>query len=80
MVGHLLGCEMPLTLTARFRDLFSMKWIRPVSDHEAGQVLARRAAEAKAPAALTLQERKDAMTRQLEAERAAGWPGAAVTR
>jgi len=71
---------MPLTLTARVRELFAMRWLRPVTDHEAGQILARRAAEARQRAALTIKERKDAMTRQLKAERAAGWPGAQPVR
>lgn len=75
MDGDHLGSEqMPLTLTARVRDLFRMKWLRPVSDHEAGQALARRAAEAKRRAALTQREKQDAMTRDLMALRAAGWP------
>ena len=59
---------------ARARDLFRMFWVRPVTDHEAGQVLARRAAEAKRRDALTQREKQDAMTQDLRALRAAGWP------
>lgn len=64
---------MPLTILARARDLFRMRWA-PVTDHEAGQVLARRAAEKRRREALTLEEKKAAMTRDLMALRAAGWP------
>lgn len=61
-----------MSLAARLRDLFSMKWVRPVTDHEAGQVLARRAAAASARAALTQREKQDAKTAQLRAECDAG--------
>jgi hypothetical protein len=61
-----------MSLISRARDLFSMKWVRPVSDHEAGQVLARRAADAKRRAALTLREKQDEVNRRLRDELAAG--------
>jgi len=61
-----------MSLISRARDLFSMKWVRPITDHEAGQVLARRAAEAKRRAELTLREKQDDMNRRLRAELAAG--------
>lgn len=59
-------------LTTRVLDFF--RSYRPFTDHEAGQVLARRAAEKRQRDALTIQERKDQMTRDLMALRAAGWP------
>lgn len=70
MVGDYLGCKQML-LTTRILDFFRRQ---PPTDHEAGQVLGRRAAEAKRREALTIQERKDQMTRDLMALRAAGWP------
>lgn len=61
-----------MSAASRIRDLFRMKWVRPFTEHEAGQVLSRRAAEAKARAALTLREKQDATNRQLRDELAAG--------
>lgn len=61
-----------MTLIARARDLFRMKWTRPVSDHDAGRILSLKAAEKRRREALTIQERKDAINRQLRDELAAG--------
>lgn len=62
-----------MTRIARLRDLLRMRWLRgPVTDHEAGQVLARCGVEAKRRAELTIQERKEVMTARLRAECEAG--------
>lgn len=63
---------MPLTILSRARDLFRMKWDR--SDINPGRALALKGVEKRRREALTIQERKDAMTRDLMALRAAGWP------
>lgn len=64
---------MPLTITARVRDLFSMKWLRaPISDHDAGRTLALKNIESRRREALTLREKQDATNRQLRDELAAG--------
>jgi len=40
------------TLTARLRELFSIRWLRPaITAHEAGQAMARRAADVRQRAA-----------------------------
>ncbi|MBI1682355.1 hypothetical protein [Caulobacter hibisci] len=64
------------SLTSRVRELFSIRWLRPVmTAHEAGQVMARKAAEARQRADLTQAERRDALHARLRAERAAGLVG-----
>lgn len=62
-----------MSVTARLREILRMRWTR-VSDHEAGQVLSRRAEEARLRAELTLREKQDAKHAELRALRAAGWP------
>lgn len=62
-----------MSLTSHLREIFRMHWpFKPVSDHEAGQVLARKAAEARTRAALTLREKQDALNARLRAERDEG--------
>lgn len=62
-----------MSRAAKLLDIFRMRWLRgPVTDHEAGQVLARRAAEARRRAELTIKERKAAINAKLRAELAAG--------
>lgn len=64
------------TLTARLRELFSIRWLRPaITAHEAGQAMARRAAEARQRAELTLAERRADLHAKLRAERDAGLVG-----
>lgn len=61
-----------MSLTAKLRDLFSMRWVRPVTDHEAGQVLSRRASEAKRRSAAALAERQANLHCRIRAELNAG--------
>ncbi|GEM_PF-5233886 len=64
------------SLTSHLRELFSIRWLRPaVTVHEAGQVMARRAAEARKRAEMTLAERRNALHAQLRAECDAGLVG-----
>lgn len=60
----------------KLRSAFITRWVRPTT-HEAGQALARAAAEKRKRIALTEQERRDGLHARLMAERAAGWPGVA---
>ncbi|MBO9710542.1 MAG: hypothetical protein J7521_20265 [Caulobacter sp.] len=62
-----------MSRAARLLDIFRIRWLRgPVSDHEAGQVLAKRAADARRRADLTFREKRDALNAQLRAECEAG--------
>jgi hypothetical protein len=62
-----------MTRTFHLRDLFRIRWTRPVSDYDAGRILALKAADKRRREALTIQERRDEMNRRLRAERDAGW-------